>query len=69
VRIEAQACLDKPGARDLDEVLLILSAMEELPGKFLSQPQMRGDDLIKNLLAPGWTRGLGLDEQSARTFR
>jgi hypothetical protein len=68
VRIEAQASLDKPGVSDLDEVFLVLSAIQELSGEFLSQPQMRGDHLIKDLLAPDWASRLGLDEQCAGTF-
>jgi hypothetical protein len=40
VWIEAQARLDKPGVRDLNEILLVLSAVQELSGKSLGQPQM-----------------------------
>ena len=40
VRIEAQAGLDKPRVRDLDEIFLVLSAIQELSGKLLGQPQM-----------------------------
>jgi hypothetical protein len=40
VRIEAQAGLDKSGIGDLDEILLVLSAMQELSGKLLGQPGM-----------------------------
>jgi hypothetical protein len=68
VRIEAQASLDKSGVCDLDEVVLVFSAMQELSSEFFSQPQMRGDDLIKDLLAPEWPSRLGLDEQCASTF-
>jgi hypothetical protein len=39
-RIEAQAGLDKPGVGDLDEILLVLSATQELSSKSLGQPQM-----------------------------
>jgi hypothetical protein len=67
-RIEAQASLDEPRVRDLDEVFLVLSAMQELSGEFLSQPQMRGDHLIKDLLAPEWPGRLALDEQCASTL-
>jgi hypothetical protein len=68
LRIETQACFDKPGVRDLDEVFLVLSAMEELSGEFLSQPQMRGDHLIEDLLAPGRPSRLGLDERCTSTL-
>jgi hypothetical protein len=68
VRIETHASLDKPGVRDLDEVFLVLSAMQELSGELLSQPQMRGDHLIEDLLAPGRPSRLGLDEQCASAF-
>jgi hypothetical protein len=40
VRIEAQAGLDKAGVRNLDEIFLVFSAMQELSGKLLGQPQM-----------------------------
>jgi hypothetical protein len=40
IRIEAQASLDESGVGDLDEVLLVLSAIQELPGEFLSEPQV-----------------------------
>jgi hypothetical protein len=68
LRIEAQASLDKPGVGHLDEVLLVFSAMQELSGEFFGQPQMRGNDLIKDLLAPEWPSRPGLDEQGAGTF-
>jgi hypothetical protein len=68
VRIEAQASLHKSGIGDLDEVFLVFSAMQELSGEFLSQPQMRGDHLIEDLLAPGRPSGLGLNEQCASAF-
>jgi hypothetical protein len=66
MRIEAQAGLDKTGVRDLDEIILILSAMQELSGKLLGQPQVRSDHLVEDLLAPNWAGRLGLDEQFAR---
>jgi hypothetical protein len=40
MRIEAQAGLDKPSVGDLDEILLVLSATQELSSKSLGQPQM-----------------------------
>ena len=68
VGIEAQACLDETRAGNLDEVVLILAAVPELPGQLLREPEMRSDDFIEDLLPPEGPRRLGFEEQRARTF-
>jgi hypothetical protein len=68
VRIEANAGLDEAGVRDLDEILLILSAMQELPGEPLGEPQVGGDYLVKDLLPTDGACRLRLEKQLTRTF-
>ena len=50
MRIEAKAGLSEARIRNLDEVLFILSPMQELPGEPLGEPQVGGDYLVKDLL-------------------
>jgi hypothetical protein len=66
--IEAQAGLHETRIRDLNEILLVLSPMEELSGKPLGQPHVGGDYLVENLLPPEGPCRLGLEEQLTGTF-
>jgi hypothetical protein len=68
VRIEAKACLNQTRARDLDEVVLVLTAIQELPGEPLGEPEMRSDHFVEDLLPPEGPCRLGLDEQLTRTL-
>jgi hypothetical protein len=52
----------------LDEILLILPAVQELSGQLLGEPKMRGDDFIKDLLPPDGPRCLSLQKQLMGTF-
>lgn len=63
MRIESVACLHQPGTCDLEQILLVLAAMQEPAGKGFGQPQMRADNLIDDLLTPGRTCSLSLDEK------
>jgi hypothetical protein len=68
MRIEAKAGLNEACIRNLDEVLLILSAMQELPGEPLGEPQVGGDYLVKDLLPTDGACSLRLEKQLTRTF-
>ena len=67
MRIEAKAGLYKTCGRNLDEILLVLAAMQELSGEPLGQPKVRGDYLVKDLLPPNGSCRLGFDKQLTRT--
>jgi hypothetical protein len=62
VRIEAKAGLYQTRVRDLDEVILILTPMQELPRQLLGQPEVGSDHLVKDLLPSERPRRLGLEE-------
>ena len=68
MRIEAPAGFDQSGARDLQEVFLVLAAMQEPARQRLRQPEMRRDHFIEDLLAFGRPRSLCLNEEVLRTF-
>jgi hypothetical protein len=67
-RVKSMARFDQSCAGDLQQVLLVLAAMYEPAGERSGQPQVRADDLVKDLLTPGGASGLSLEKKVAGTF-
>jgi hypothetical protein len=68
MRVKSLARFDQSRACNLQQILLVLAAMQEPAGERSGQPQVRADDLVKDLLPPGRAAGLGLKEKVVGTF-
>jgi hypothetical protein len=67
-RIESLTRFDQASACDLEQVLLVLPAMQEPASKGFGQPQVRTDDLVNDLLTPGRTRSLSFEKEVLSTL-
>ena len=68
MRVESLARFDQSSSCHLEQVILVLTAIQEPTSQRSGQPQVRADDLVKNLLTPGRPSGLGLKEKVVGTF-
>jgi hypothetical protein len=67
-RIKSLTRFDQASARDLEQVLLVLPAMQEPASKGFGQPQVRTDDLVNDLLTPGRVSSLSFEKKVVSTL-